>query len=99
MVWRKQMERIKNDLQVVHLPVKGRFELRVEGLVAELTYVIHGDTIVFTHTGVPPELEGQGLGSKLAKAGLDYARANGLKIQSICSFVTHYLQRHPEYQP
>ena len=87
-----------NDLQVVHLPERGRFEIRVDGLVAELTYTLLGDTITFLRTGVPSALEGQGLGSKLAKAGLDYARANGLKVQSLCWFVSSYLQRHPEYQ-
>jgi predicted GNAT family acetyltransferase len=83
--------------QVIHLPEKNRFEIRVDDLVAELTYTQSGDTITFLHTGVPTELEGQGIGSKLARAGLDYARTNKLKIRSQCSFVTAYLERHPEY--
>lgn len=87
-----------DKLEVVHLPEENRFEIRADGHVAKLTYTLMGSTILFTHTGVPSALEGQGFGSKLAKAGLEYARANGLKIQSICSFVTRYLQRHPEYQ-
>ena len=84
-------------LEVIHLPEESRFVIRADGHTAELTYSLMGSLILFTHTGVPPALEGQGVGSKLAKAGLEYARANGLKIQSICSFVTRYLQRHPEY--
>lgn len=87
-----------DPLEVIHLPEENRFEIRVDGTTAELTYSLMGSTILFTHTGVPPALEGQGIGSRLAKAGLEYAQANGLKIQSICSFVTRYLQRHPEYQ-
>ena len=85
-------------LEVIHLSEENRFVIRVDGHTAELTYSLLGSTILFTHTGVPPALEGQGIASKLAKAGLEYARTNGLKIQSICSFVTRYLQRHPEYQ-
>lgn len=85
-------------LQVLHLPEKARFEIRVDALVAELTYTLHGDTITFLHTGVPSELEGQGLGRKLALAGLGYAKANGLKIRSLCWFVSLQLKRHPQYQ-
>ena len=87
-----------DELQIVHLPEQERFEIRVDGYIAELTYSLIGSTILFKHTGVPSELEGRGIGSKLAKAGLEYARTNGLKIQSICWFVSGYLQRHPEYQ-
>ena len=85
-------------VQAIHLPDQNRFEIRVDNLVAELTYTLHGDTITFMHTGVPSEMEGQGIGSKLARAGLDYARDNGFKIRSLCSFISAYLKRHPEYQ-
>ncbi|MEW5941122.1 MAG: GNAT family N-acetyltransferase [Chloroflexota bacterium] len=87
-----------DELPVLHVPENRRFEIRVEGLVAELTYSLAGGTITFLHTGVPAELEGQGVGKKLAMAGLEYARSNGLKIQSLCWFVTIHLKRHPEYQ-
>ena len=87
-----------NDLQVIHIQENHRFEIRVDGLVAELTYTVNGDTITFLHTGVPSALEGQGVGRKLVMAGLDYARTNGLKIKSLCWFVNGYIQRHPEYQ-
>ena len=86
------------DLPVLHVPEKSRFEIRVDNLVAELTYTLHGETITFLHTGVPSELEGQGVGRKLVIAGLDYARANKFKIRSMCWFVSGYLKRHPEYQ-
>jgi predicted GNAT family acetyltransferase len=85
-----------NELRVLHLPEKGRFEIRADGHTAELAYSLRGDTITFLHTGVPSELEGQGIGSKLARAGLEYARGNGLKVKSICWFVTGYMKRHPE---
>lgn len=86
------------ELEVRHIPGRGRFEIRVNGHIAELTYTLHGETIIFTHTGVPPDLEGQGVGRKLVMAGLEYARENRLKAESLCWFVTRYLQRHPEYQ-
>jgi predicted GNAT family acetyltransferase len=87
-----------DSLNVTHHESKDRFEIRVDVYVAELTYVRHGNTILFTHTGVPPALEGNGIGSKLVQAGLDYARANNLRVQSTCWFVTAYMKQHPEYK-
>ncbi len=87
-----------DELNVLHIPEKSHFEIRVDNLVAELTYTLHGDTIIFLHTGVPSELEGQGVGRKLVMAGLEFARANKFKIRSLCWFVSLYLKRHPEYQ-
>ena len=85
------------ELEVLHNPEKNRFETRVDGLVAELTYTMHNNQIIFMHTIVPSELEGQGVGGKLVKTGLDYARNSGFRIRSMCSFVSAYLKRHPEY--
>jgi hypothetical protein len=87
-----------DPLTVTHNPDAGRFQLEKDGLLCELVYHLAGGTIVFTHTGVPPALEGQGLGSRLARAGLDYARAQGLKVVPACSFMENYLAKHPEYQ-
>ena len=75
-----------------------RFELTVEGHLAVLDYMMSGEFIIFTHTGVPPAIGGRGLGSKLVQTGLDYARENGLKVRSLCWFVSKYIRFHPEYQ-
>jgi hypothetical protein len=83
---------------IVHNPGRNRFELEQEGHLAVLEYQLAEAKIVFTHTGVPQELGGRGLGSQLARAGLDYARANSLKVVPLCSFIAGYIQKHPEYQ-
>lgn len=85
--------------QVIHNPEASRFEIQVDRQVAVLRYRLEGDTIVFTHTGVPKELAGQWLGSRLVHAGLEYARQNALKVDSLCWFVDGYIERHKEYQP
>ncbi len=51
-------------------PAKGRYELAVEGHIAASYYDISGNVITFTHTEVPKELEGRGIGSKLVKGTL-----------------------------
>jgi len=95
------MEKMKinlDELTVIHIPDQNRFEIRAENLIAELLYTLHGNTITFLHTGVPAELEGQGVGRKLVITGLEYARTSGFKIKSTCWFVTEHIKRHPEYQ-
>jgi hypothetical protein len=86
------------DINVTHDLKRKRFEIKIDTSTAELAYYINGDVIVFTHTGVPPALAGQGIGSMLVKAGLKYARENNLKIESTCWFVSGYIDRHPEFQ-
>lgn len=85
-------------LVVVHNQDVNRFEIHVDPHLAVLNYSLSGKTITFTHTGVPTALEGQGVGGKLVKAGLEHARENGYQVKALCSFVAAYLRRHPEYQ-
>lgn len=75
-----------------------RFIVRSDGNTAFLKYQLRGDTIMFIHTEVPSELEGQGIGSALAKTGLEYARVHHLKVVPLCPFVRSYIKRHTEYQ-
>lgn len=88
-----------NDIpEVIHNPEQNRFELEQEGLLCVLEYRLMDGVMVFTHTEVPAALGGRGLGSRLARAGLDYARQQGLKVRPLCSFIAAYIQKHPEYQ-
>lgn len=91
-------ENIKN-LTVKHNEKLQRFEAKVEGEVAFVEYKRPKDgSIVFTHTIVPPPHEGRGVGSELARAALEYARLQRLKIVPQCSFIAAYVRRHSEYQ-
>ena len=76
---------------------KHRYELEVEGHIAASYYHLSDGVITFTHTEVPKELEGKGIGSRLVKGALDQVRANGLKVVPQCPFVKGYIGKHPEY--
>ena len=89
--------RTKN-IEVTHNLEEHRFELTVDGHLARLNYMLTGKIIVFLHTEVPPAIGGRGLGVNLVEAGLAYAREHGLKVRSMCWFVSKYLRRRPEYQ-
>jgi hypothetical protein len=88
---------MNENLNVIHNKSQKHFEIQIDSHLAVLDYVMQGTTITFIHTGVLPALEGHGIGSLLAKTGLQYAKDNSLKIQSLCWFVDKYIQHHPEY--
>lgn len=75
-----------------------RYEAEVDGGLALAAYQLRGDTIIFTHTEVPEELEGQGIAGQVVRFALDDARARGLKVVPRCPYVADYIGRHPEYQ-
>lgn len=83
-------------IEVIHNPAAQRFEARVEGLLCEASYRREGKVLLMHHTGVPRALEGRGIASQLVKAAFDYAQAEDLKIQPLCSYVDAWARRHPE---
>lgn len=87
-----------NELEVKNNPERHRFEIVLDDKVAMVGYRMAGNTIVFTHTEVPPEFEGMGIGSKLARHVLDYAKTQGYRVHAQCPFISGYISRHPEYQ-
>ena len=76
---------------------EGQFEVKTEAGTAVLTYDRREGEIFLLHTGVPGELEGQGIGGRLVQAALEQARARKLKVVPYCSFARAYVERHPEY--
>ena len=75
-----------------------QFRLRIDGQVAVIEYSRSNGTIVFSHTEVPPALEGKGIAGKLAKAALEYARDQKLAVVPRCQYVASYIRKHPEFQ-
>jgi predicted GNAT family acetyltransferase len=69
-----------------------------DGSVAIADYALHPGKIIFTHTFVPLEHEGQGVGSALIRFALHSARERGLKVVPVCPFFAAYIKRHPEEQ-
>ena len=88
------------DIQVQNNEAAHRFEV-VAGrpIWPSSTISARATSIIFTHTEVPAALEGRGIGGALAKAGLEFARANQLQVVPLCPFVRSYIERKPEYQP
>lgn len=80
-------------------PEKHRFEIDLgDGSFAIAEYTLPAGKIMFTHTEVPPEHGGKGLGTKLIEFALSAARERGLKVIPICPFFAAYMQKHAEVQ-
>lgn len=78
---------------------KHRFEMEVSGgQHAIAQYRIDGGTIVFTHTEVPAEMRGQGLGEALARGAMDIVRTRNLKVVAQCPFIRKFIEKNPEFQ-
>lgn len=86
--------------EVVHNPVRERFELFVAGdLVGVLGYSIaeHDGvrTATVLHTVLYDEYSGHGLATRLTAAAVAHIRDAGMQIHPLCPFTAHYLDRHP----
>jgi len=77
-----------------------RFEMRLtEGKTAFIQYEKAGEgALALTHTEVPEEFEGKGIGGALVKKTFEIIQEENLKIVPTCPFISVYLKRHPEYQ-
>ncbi|MEZ4778402.1 MAG: GNAT family N-acetyltransferase [Flavobacteriaceae bacterium] len=87
------------ELTIIDNSQKKRFEALVEGHTAIIEYIRAKDGIIYlTHTEVPKELGGKGVGSALVKGVLERIESEGLTLAPLCPFVAAYLKRHPEWQ-
>jgi uncharacterized protein len=75
---------------------QSRFEVAIDGAVAELVYRRRADRLVLIHTGVPEQLAGRGIGGQLVRAAVDRAAKERLTLVPLCPFARDWLERHPD---
>jgi predicted GNAT family acetyltransferase len=84
--------------EVIDNPDQHRFELPIEAEeIAVAYYRIEDGRFILTHTEVPQQFSGQGIGSRLARGVFDAVRASGRKAVLKCPFMGSFAARHPEY--
>ncbi len=78
---------------------KKRFELHTEGYIAFIDYILNNENIMFlTHTEVPKELGGKGIGRTLVQNSLEFLKENDYKLAPLCPFVAAYVKKNPEWK-
>ena len=85
------------SFDVRHEPQRSRYSATVDGALAVADYRRDGNVIAFTHTEVPPAIQGRGVASALAQRALDDARTAGARVIPACEFFARYMDGHPEY--
>jgi hypothetical protein len=77
----------------------GRYVIRMhDGAEAEMTYRKTGShTVAFDHTYVPPQHRGGSIALDLVERGIADARAEGMKVAPLCSYVALQFRRHPDW--
>lgn len=79
-------------------PDRRRFEIDLGDSLAIAEYTLPKGMIMFTHTEVPEQHGGRGIGSALIRAGLAAARERKLKVIPICPFFAAYMKHHEDVQ-
>lgn len=84
-------------MEVIDNKVRQRFELKAGDHIAVAYYKTANGVITFTHTEVPQELSGHGVGSRLARGTLEQVRDQGLKVIAQCPFIAAFIRKNPEF--
>lgn len=88
-----------SDYQLINNKEKKRYEFQIDEHIAVIEYIKSAKGEVFlTHTQVPSELEGKGIGSSLVLKVLQDIEKQGLRVVPLCPFVAAYIKRHPEWK-
>ena len=74
-----------------------QYEFRIGNYTPKIEYIksINGE-IYLTHTEVPRELEGKGIGSQLVEKTLQDIERQGLRLVPLCPFVAAYIKIYKE---
>jgi uncharacterized protein len=84
---------------IEHDAAEREFYIQLESDRAFIRYAQPDDrTLDLQHTIVPPQEQGQGLGSTLVEHVFEYARKEGKRIVPSCAFVKHWIGEHDEYR-
>ena len=88
------------EVTVEHNVAAHRFEARFpEGLAMLKYHYDRAGRLSLDHTTVPPARRHHGVAALLAKAALDFAKAQNLTVVPVCPYVIAYLEDHPELAP
>lgn len=88
---------MEDNIVVVNNKELMRFEVNLNGEFAFIEYKWYKGDIAFMHSVVPESFAGKGIGTKLARAGIEYANAENVKIMLYCPFVSKFVKEHEEY--
>lgn len=87
-----------NYMKITENTERKRFETKIEDQTAFIEYIRAQNKVYLTHTEVPKQLEGKGVGSGLVKEVLSIIKEEDKELVPLCPFVAAYVKRHPEWR-
>ncbi len=85
------------DYQVIDNVTDNQYEIHTGDFIPKIKYIKSGGKIFLTHTEVPKQLQGKGIGNLLVKEVLEDINQKGLRLVPLCPFVSAYIRRNPEW--
>ena len=76
-----------------------RYETEVNGYTAFIDYIKAKNAIYLTHTEVPVQLEGHGVGKAMVRQVLQQLKEEEQKVAPLCPFVAAYIKENREWVP
>ena len=73
--------------QVIHRSEQSRIELTVNDEISLIDYVDRSGVFYLTHSEVPYEMRGKGVGKVLVTKTLEYLQEQGIKYVPVCSYI------------
>lgn len=75
----------------------GRIWIEADGRRALVEFRLRGQVLSVLHTETPSDLAGRGFATAMARAALEWARAEGFTVKPYCPFTAGFIRRHPEF--
>lgn len=88
-----------DDYELIDNTENHQYEFHIDKLVPKIEYIkSKNGEIYLTHTEVPVQLEGKGVGSQLVKKVLKDIERQELRLVPLCPFVAGYIKKHPDWR-
>ena len=88
-----------DDYELIDNTENHQYEFHIGKLVPTIEYSkSKNGEIYLTHTEVPVQLEGKGVGSQLVEKVLKDIERQELRLVPLCPFVAGYIKKHPDWR-
>ncbi|ANW95730.1 acetyltransferase [Wenyingzhuangia fucanilytica] len=85
-------------MEIVHQKDKNRYILKVKDATAFVEYSIKNNKMYLTHSEVPENLRGQGIGKILVEKTFEKLTQEGYQAVAVCGYVKIVVQRSEKWK-
>lgn len=86
------------EQKVIHEKENKRFIIYTDSGEAYVEYRLDNNEMDLYHTFTNPALRGKGLAALVARAALEFAKENNLKVIPTCPYIQTFISRNVEFK-